>query len=202
MEPYSKTMSNTLCLYHGDNEAVRQAICLVDPRVVSALKDCYSESNDLQNKYGGAAMRLIDAAFSIRRDKDTRKQLTELLLGIGFKKANISLMLTARQKAWQLQKDSSDSAEWFNALPVSSAYELATCTDEAFNRVWANDSEWGKKKLSRKEIRELTASYDEKFSRQTFDEPKQPLSILEKGLKLFKDYPDIVELIQQKLAQD
>jgi len=182
-----------------DNYAIQKAINLVGADVINKLEEFYQKTSLIENDYKSYALALIKETLTVNHSGDTKKQLTELLLGLGFKKSNVTKMIGAQDFVNLLEHDKSHATDAVKALPVSTAYVLGTCSRETFNKIWTKDWEFGQASLSYTQVENLKKKY-EKVSMET---PTQKfpgkLSDLEKALKLVKDYPNVVSAIQAEL---
>ena len=186
-------------IIHSDCFAIQRAVTLVGTDVVSKLEEFYLQSSKLENDYKSYALRLIEQTLKVNHSGETKKQLTELLLGLGFKKSNVSSMIGAQDFVNELEARKSQAAEAVKALPVPTAYRLATCSEDACAKIWTKDWDYGNNTLSKQQVIDLKNKYekpDQKFARTNSE-----LSNLEKAKKLLTDYPDIVALIEQHLEE-
>ena len=188
--------------YNGDNYAISKAVNIVGREVVDKLEEFYVESSKLENNYKQYALTLIDAVLKINRSGDTKKQLTTLLLDLGFKNSNVSKMLGHQERINQLERDKATAAaDALKQLPVSTGYVLATCSDDTFNQIWTKDWDFGNNTLTQKQVEQLKTKY-EKPQKFPHGNSRPDPSPLEKARKLLTDYPDILELIDQHLAEE
>ena len=179
------------------NFAVQKAITLVGEDTVNKLEEFYVKSSEMENDYKTYALKLIEATFTYNRSTDTKKALTELLLGLGFKKANVSKMLGAQQFINELEHRKSDATDWVKTLPVSTAYDLSCLEDKTFARAWQK-SDYGQQALSFRDVTALKEKHDKpKVSAQKLSEPN---SNLLKAKKLLSDYPHLVKQIDELLS--
>lgn len=195
-----------MSIIKSDNYAIQKAINLVGNEVICKLEEFYQKTSLIENHYKHYALALIKETLTVNHSGDTKKQLTELLLGLGFKKSNVTKMIGAQDFINLLEHDKSHAAPAVKALPVSTAYLLGTCSRDTFNKIWAIDWEWGNASITQKQVESLKNKYEKVSAETPHYNPQSTEELrLEKALKLLSPYPeyqDIVELIQQKLAQD
>jgi hypothetical protein len=179
------------------NYAVQKAITLVGGETINKLEEFYQKSALLENDYKSYALQLIASTFTINRSGDTKKALTELLLGLGFKKANVSKMIGAQQFVNELEFRGSHAADWVKSLPVSTSYELSCLEDTTFVRAWEK-SEYGAQPITQKDVAALKAKHDRpRVSARKLPDANDNLV---KARKLLTDYPELVAQIDALLA--
>ena len=76
-----------------DSFPIKRAIALVGRDVVNKLNEFYDKTSTLENDYKAYALRLIEQTLKVNSSGETKKALTDLLLKLGFKKANVSKMI-------------------------------------------------------------------------------------------------------------
>lgn len=203
--------------------SIQKAIRLVGEETISKLEEFYTKSSKLENEYKSHAQKLIAETLKLNQSGEVKKELTNLLLGLGFKKANVSKLIEATRFTNQLERDKSDAADWVKTLPVSTTYVLATCEDTTFSKIWSETSEWGSKPVTQKQIEQVkqkiekpksfrtetfTDKAPESFPTETFTDntstPFNPVNsnLLVDALETFKDYPLIIEAIQKTLDNE
>ena len=219
-------MSKPDALY-TQNYIIQKAIRLTGVQTISRLKDFYNKASLLENDYKNDALQLIHSVLQLNQSGDTKKELTQLLLGLGFKKSNVSKMIEATRFTLQLERDKSDATDWVKSLPISTAYVLASCEDDAFNRIWTKDAEWGDKPLTYKQATDLKLTYErhaervrarpraadelplahqknlpqQKFLRGNSSKSPQAATNLQKARKLLADYPELVKQIDNLISE-
>ena len=189
-----------MSIIKSTNYAIQKAVSLVGDEVINKLEEFYLKTSKLEHDYKTYALEFIKETLKVNHSMETKKNLTDLLLDLGFKKSNVSSMLGAQDFINLLEARGSQATDYVKSLPVSTAYRLSTCSEDAFSKIWANDSKFGEVQLSRNEVMQLKNKYDKPV--QKFDRANSQHSDLHKALKLVSDYPDVVELIQQKIDQD
>ena len=188
----------------SDCFAIQRAVTLVGTDVVSKLEEFYLESSKLENDYKAYALQLIEQTLKVNHSLDTKKQLTELLLGLGFKKSNVSKMIGSQDFVNMLEARGSKAASAVKELPISTSYVLGTCSEDTFAKIWTKDWEFGQKELTKHQAETLKNKYEKvsaETNQQKFPQGNSQPSNLEKAKKLLTDYPDIVELIDKHLAE-
>lgn len=217
----------------SDNYAIQKAVDIVGEPTICRLHEFYIKSATLASEYKSDASTFIRAALTVNQSGDTKKSLTALFLELGFKKSYTSKLIEASRFLVQLNKNASQAFDWVDNLPITSAYILSLCSDDAFIKIWTGDSQFGENTLTQHQLEALRNKYDKPkvYSAETnkpqwlpgtpahekivtahearqaelivngVDWVPEP-SDLEKGLKLLKDYPDIVQLIQAKLDEE
>jgi hypothetical protein len=189
-------------IQHVAHPSIIKAIDVCGQQTVDALQEFYLASSKLENNFKQHAIALIDATLRIQQGAETKRALTELLIEIGFKKSNVSKMIEACRFTIQLELTQSDAATWVKRLPVSTQYVLASCEDQTFNQIWANESKWGETPVSMKQIEQMKAKYEgQKVSaRKLLEEGNQnhqpSLSVrIQKAKKLLSDVPELLEIL-------
>ena len=177
------------------NNYIQRAIKLTSVETMSKLEEFYAKSEDLAKDYNTYAFDFIEQTLKVNRSTDTKKALTSLLLEIGFKNSKISKMIGVALKRNELAHDKSDAAGWYKELPAGTAYTVSLMAPDTFNKVWAKETEWGTKPLQRERAEELLSKERISFPGKLFTPP----SVLEKALKLLKDYPDIIAAINAEI---
>jgi hypothetical protein len=197
------------------NPSILKAIQLSNPNTISRLEEFYNKSSRLESEYKADALTFIEDTLRIQSGGETKRDLTLLLLGLGFKKANVSKMIEATRFTLQLEREKSDAADWVKSLPVSTQYVLSSCEDKTFQQVWANESEWGEKKLTYQQIADFKAKHEKvsmetpkKFPRETLANAcsasatqTDQLSTLLKARDLVKDFPELVVAIDKVINE-
>ena len=159
-----------------DSFPIKRAIALVGRDVVNKLNEFYDKTSTLENDYKAYALRLIEQTLKVNSSGETKKALTDLLLKLGFKKANVSKMIGSQGFINTLADQNSAATDWVKSLPVSTSYVLGTCEESTFNKIWANDAEWGEQKVTTQDAVALKARYEKpsKVSMET-PLPKSPI---------------------------
>ena len=135
---------------------------------INRLGDFYNKVDGLEKEYKDDAMKFIKHVLEVNSYSDPKKDLTELLINLGFKKSNVSKMIGATEFTLQLEANNSEATEWVKTLPVSTTYVLSTCEEKTFNKVWAQESEWGSKSVTQKQIESLKQKEQgKKFPQET-----------------------------------
>ena len=159
-----------------DSFPIKRAIALVGRDVVNKLNEFYDKTSTLENDYKAYALRLIEQTLKVNSSGETRKALTDLLLKLGFKKANVSKMIGSQGFINTLADQNSAATDWVKSLPVSTSYVLGTCEESTFNKIWANDAEWGEKPISKHDAVALKARYeDSRVSPGKLSAPESPI---------------------------
>ena len=187
-------------LVRTNNGYIAKAIAQSSDETISKLNQFYEESDRLEKDYNKYAYDFVRQTLDINNSLDTRKRLQELLVDLGFKSYRVSKMIGVAKKSIQLTEQKSDATEWFNSLPASTAVILSTADDDAFNKVWVNDSKWGAEKVSKHKAEELVQKYSKKLPRDNF-ESNSP-SNLEKARKLLVQYPELITLIDKYISEE
>lgn len=193
------------------NWAIQKAMRLCDRDTITKLEEFFNKQSELENDYKQYALNFIRSTLQLNQSGDTKKGLTNLLLGLGFKKANVSKMIEATRFTVQLEREKSAATDWVKTLPVSTTYVLATCSEKAFSKIWAEESKWGAEKVSRETILKMKQKYEPsvqgtKVSPETnsvIDRGGAPHhnSNLLKARKLLSDYPGLVKQIDALIEQ-
>jgi len=187
------------------NPSILKAIQLSNPNTISRLEEFYNKSSRLENEYKADALTFIEDTLRIQSGGETKRDLTLLLLGLGFKKANVSKMIEATRFTLQLEREKSDAAGWVKSLPVSTQYVLSSCEDKTFQQVWANESEWGEKPITKSQVEALKSKHEAKsFPRETptnASAKTDQLSTLLKARDLVKDFPELVVAIDKVINE-
>ena len=191
-------MSSIEPLY-TQNYIIQKAIGLTDVKTISRLEAFYNQTSLLENEYKNDALKLIHSVLKLNQSGDTKKELTQLLLALGFKKSNVSKMIEATRFTLQLERDKSDATDWVKSLPISTAYVLASCEDDAFNKIWTKDAEWGNQPITKQTATDLKLKYEKNLPVQKF--PQGNSSNLEKARKLLSDYPELVKQIDKLIEE-
>ena len=127
---------------------VNQIIEKTGQPALSLLEEFYCKSSELENQYGGAALRLAKCCFSVKAEQWQRralkKQLTELLKELGFKPSKVSKLVSAgefyasessfhpsddlvfgKRSEAEERRDHDKYCEYLNGYSVSSLYLLS-----------------------------------------------------------------------------
>ena len=140
------------------SSSVNRAIQLAGEETINSLLTCYQESTDLTAKYGADAYKLARSLFQSAEEwqlSACKKQLTPMLLELGFKKAHTSKIIGAAEFADQQRRNKSEALPWIESLPISSQYRLSIVSDRAFGVLWTETSEFGTKDVTRAVIEEV-----------------------------------------------
>ena len=198
---------------YTNNYIIKKAISLTDIQTISRLEAFYNQTSLLENEYKNDALKLIHSVLKLNQAGDTKKELTQLLLALGFRKSNVSKMIEATRFTLQLERDKSDATDWVKSLPVSTAYVLASCEDDAFNKIWTKDSEWGNLPITKQTATDLKLKYErhavahqknlpvQKFPQGNSSMSPQAATNLEKARKLLVDYPELVKQIDKLIGE-
>ena len=186
------------------NPSIQKAISLCGAKTISRLEEFYQLSCKLENDYKRDALVFIESVLRVQSGAETKRDLTQLLLDIGFKKANVSKMIEATRFTLQLEREKSDASAWVKSLPVSTQYVLSTCEDKTFTTVWANESEWGAKPITQKQVEDLKAKH-QKVSAETpnsFTKHLPPIHTrIARAIELLSDDPEIVAFLTTRLVR-
>ena len=113
-------------------------------------------------------------------------------------------MIEATRFTLQLEREKSDASAWVKSLPVSTQYVLSTCEDKTFTTVWANESEWGAKPITQKQVEDLKAKHH-KVSAETpnsFTKHLPPFQTrIARAIELLSDDPEIVAFLTTRLVR-
>ena len=193
------------------NPSIQKAISLCGAKTISRLEEFYQLSCKLENDYKRDALVFIESVLRVQSGAETKRDLTQLLLDIGFKKANVSKMIEATRFTLQLEREKSDASAWVKSLPVSTQYVLSTCEDKTFTTVWANESEWGAKQITQKQVEDLKAKHQAgarphpKVSAETpnsFTKHLPPFHTrIARAIELLSDDPEIVAFLTTRLVR-
>ena len=181
----------------SDNFAIQRAIKMCGPDTITKLNEFYNKSGLLQNDYKTYALHLIGETLKVNQSGDTKSNLTQLLLDLGFQKSNVSKMIGAQGFIKQLTDRRSDATTWVASLPISTSYLLSNLDDGTFARAWEQSS-FGEKELSKRDVSNL----QERFMKPKVSPGKHPPSNLQKALVLLKDYPNLVSVIQAEIDKE
>ena len=194
-----------------NNPSIQKAVTLCGSKTISRLEEFYQLSSKLENDYKHDALVFIESVLRIQSGAETKRDLTLLLLDLGFKKSNVSKMIEATRFTLQLEREKSDASAWVKSLPVSTQYVLSSCEDKTFNQVWVNESEWGLKPVTQKQVEALkskhlkvSAETPNKFPGETPANPPVATASMQstdsnllKARDLVKDYPELVAAIDR-----
>ena len=203
-------MSNLSPLSNVKSYALQVAIKQVGEATISRLAEFYDKTNRVENEYKADAIRLVEYTLKNNSGTDTRQELVNLLMGLGFKKSSAYKIVGSTKFALQLEYQRSDATDWVKSLPVSSSYALAQCDEPTFNRIWATESEWGTKPVSLARIEQLSSSKQPQLSRtrKSDDTPApcpvfshEKISQLKQALTLCSDFPHLTQSIQATIDE-
>ena len=194
-------MKSQMNIIKSDCFAIQRAVTLIGKDVVSKLEEFYLETSKLENDYKSYALQLIEQTLKVNHSLDTKKQLTGLLLGLGFKKSNVSKMIGSQDFVNLLEARGSKAASAVKELPVSTSYVLGTCSEDTFAKIWTKDWEYGQRPLTQKQVSDLKNKYEKVSAETNHQKVSRETSNLEKAKKLLTNYPDIIELIDKHLAE-
>jgi hypothetical protein len=209
----------------SNNPSIQKAVTLCGSKTISRLEEFYLLSSKLENEYKQDALVFIEGVLRIQSGAETKRDLTLLLLDIGFKKSNVSKMIEATRFTLQLEREKSDASAWVKSLPVSTQYVLSTCEDKTFNKVWVDESKWGEKPITQKQVEALKSKHTApKVSAETLPPKREKVSMetpnassanaaesnssmqptnsnLLKARDLVKDYPELVTAIDRVIHE-
>ena len=186
-----------------NNPSIQKAVTLCGSKTISRLEEFYQLSSKLENDYKHDALVFIESVLRIQSGAETKRDLTLLLLELGFKKSNVSKMIEATRFTLQLEREKSDASAWVKSLPVSTQYVLSSCEDKTFNQVWATESEWGLKPVTQKQVEALKSKHLKVSAETPANPPVAAASMqstdsnLLKARDLVKDYPELVAAIDR-----
>jgi hypothetical protein len=195
-------VSNLSPLSNVKSYALQVAIKQVGEATISRLAEFYDKTNRIENEYKADAIRLVEYTLKNNSGTDTRQELVNLLMGLGFKKSSAYKIVGSTKFALQLEYQRSDATAWVKSLPVSSSYALAQCDEPTFNRIWATESEWGAKPVTRDRIEFLASQ-----AKPILPEKKkgailpEKISQLKQALTLCSDFPHITQSIQATIDE-
>jgi hypothetical protein len=190
------------------NPSIQKAISLCGAKTISRLEEFYQLSCKLENDYKRDALVFIESVLRIQSGAETKRDLTLLLLDLGFKKSNVSKMIEATRFTLQLEREKSDASAWVKSLPVSTQYILSTCEDKTFTTVWALESEWGAKPITKAQVEQLKLKHDaasKSFPRETSSTHTKHMppfqTRIARAIELLSDDPEIVAFLTTRLVR-
>lgn len=144
---------------------VSDVLSSLPPVVLKGLHDGRTEHIEHKNKYFPYVNALIISLYDKVQNSDEsmqarmRKHMNEIAHEWGFSPTDSSKIISCCEKQHQLNADNSDAKEWYSDQNLSVKYELSKLSDDGFTQAWVNESQWGKEKVTQKQVAKLVEKY-------------------------------------------